>query len=59
MTDINLSQHILEELVASADACILTGRRLRSDPGTHELSLAALCNVLGRIAEQNPDLVEP
>ena len=45
------AEHLTDELISAAELAISTGRRLRSDPGTHELSLAMLCNVMGRIAE--------
>lgn len=37
-------------LIKASDAVIDTGRRVRSDPGSHELALANLCAVMGRIA---------
>ncbi len=37
-------------LITASDAVIDTGRRLRSDPGSHERALANLCNVMGQIS---------
>jgi hypothetical protein len=42
--------YLEQELFDAVDLCISTGARVRSDPGTHELSLAMLSNVMGRIA---------
>ena len=57
MTVLDVPEPLLLELIETADLVTATGQRMRSDPGTHELSLAALCNVLGRIVERNPALV--
>lgn len=54
-----LPDYLREELFDAVDLCISTGARIRSDPGTHELSLAMLSNVMGRIAldrqQMSPD----
>ena len=57
MTEIKITPPLLIELLTAADLVTVSGRRLRSDPGTHELFLASLCNVLGRISELNQDKV--
>ncbi len=40
-----------KELIRVSDAVIDSGRRLRSDPGTHELMLASLCCVMKNLAK--------
>ncbi len=40
-----------KELITASDAVIDSGRRMRSDPGSHEFALANLCAVMGRLAE--------
>ena len=40
-----------KELIKVSDAVIDSGRRLRSDPGTHQLMLASLCCVMGNLAK--------
>jgi predicted house-cleaning NTP pyrophosphatase (Maf/HAM1 superfamily) len=42
--------NLTEELIETCDTVIETGQRIRSDPGTHEKALAALCNVMARLA---------
>ena len=42
--------NLMEELIETCDTVIETGQRIRSDPGTHEKALAALCNVMARLA---------
>ena len=49
----DIPEHLIEELLAAVDLAISTGARIRSDPGTHELSLAMLCNVMGRIVAEH------
>ena len=52
MTEIQQAEvECLRKVARAADAVIETGRRLRSDPGSHELALAALCAALGALAE--------
>lgn len=41
---------IQRALIKVSDAVIDSGRRLRSDPGSHELALANLCAVMGELA---------
>lgn len=50
-------EHLVEGLIVASDRVIDTGRRLRSDPGNHELALGGLCSVMARIAvfEQSSD----
>ena len=43
-------QDLTLELITASDRVIDTGRRLRSDPGNHELALAGLSSVMARIA---------
>ena len=45
--------HLVDELITAADMVISTGARIRSDPATHELSIAMLCNIMGRIASDD------
>ena len=40
-----------EGLITAIDAVIMTGARIRSDPGTHELSLAVLCGLMTEMAK--------
>jgi hypothetical protein len=47
--------NLVEELIEACDTVIETGRRIRSDPGTHEKALASLCNVMARIADKEQD----
>ena len=57
---IKISDGLLTELTDACDAVIETGQRIRSDPAGHELALAGLCNVMGRLAEfqdSAPDLM--
>lgn len=46
---------LIEELLTAADMVIITGARMRSDPGTHEHALAVLCGVMGFIAEKRKE----
>jgi hypothetical protein len=47
--------NLVEELIEACDTVIETGQRIRSDPGTHERALAAVCNVMARIADKQQD----
>ena len=38
------------QFIQIADELIVTGRAMRSDPATHELSLARLCSFMAEIA---------
>ncbi len=64
MSNIDIARHVLsatpaealeranlgKELITASDAVIDSGRRMRSDPGSHEFALANLCAVMGRLA---------
>ena len=40
-----------KELITASDGVIDSGRRMRSDPGSHELALANLCAVMAGLAK--------
>ena len=42
---------VLGKMIEAVDAVIITGARIHSDPGTHELSLAVLCGLMAEMAE--------